>query len=343
VRSGAYQDAFEAWFNFHFGLRPGAVRLDSYLTYRLFGHTPAISRVVAGSNGALFSDEDVAFFNLAAPIPVDAYRSRLELLARLQVRLAAAGKALVPVIIPSKTSFNAEDLPPRLRARVSDAVRPSDASYLALRAALESAGVRFVDARRSLASMSGHGVRPFPLKGRHLSRVAACQVAWEILQEGRALLGEPLGPRPCEPLVPVAAGYWDDEWDLWRLLNVWKHRGERYDGVLREATPPLAEPAVRAPVLLVGSSFNWNVRDAMTRASATGGIHVWYYNVTAYDRHGGERKLRPYDADWRDVVEESEIIAFDIPEMFLPGFGYGFLEQLAEAEGLQVVARADGN
>jgi hypothetical protein len=287
-----------------------------------------------GDHGSLFIDEDIRFYNLPAPVSAEAYRSKLELFARLQRHMAAKGQALIPVIIPSKTSLHEDELPAGLRARIPGQTRPGDATYRALRDSLDAASVRVVDARVSLAGMRERGIRAFPREGRHLSRPAACEVAMQIGRAGGGVLGMRLDWPSCEPTELVPAGVQDDDFDLWRLLNVWRRKGQKFDRVFQERTAPFVRPPIDSPILLVGSSFNWNILAALLRWRVTEGVHLWYYNVTYYDKGGPERKLVPLDAAWRQVIAESRIIAVDIPEMFLPGFGHGFLEQLAEAEGL---------
>jgi hypothetical protein len=332
IRSGAFQDGFEAWFNFHLGLRPGLVRLDSTLTWYAFGHTPAVSRVLRGRDDSLFVDEDIHYFNLEHPVPTSSYQHRLDELAVLQRALAARGQALVPVIIPSKTSIHPEEVPGWLRAPRPE-LRPSDESYGMLRAALDRAGIRYADGRAALERLRNEGTRGFPALGRHLSRPGACRVAGEIAAVASGLLGKPVLPQACTPPHSVAAGWKTEELDLRRLSNLFEHRRAVLVEQEREADPARTS-TLPGPVLFVCSSFCYAIKDAWERAGLGADSDYWYY-YSRLTRAGGREvalKLGPSDQEWRDEISRSPIIVVDLPEPMLDRFGYGFLDDLAEAE-----------
>lgn len=341
IRSGHFQDRLEAWFNFHLGLRPGLVRLDSTLSWYAFHQTSAVSRAIRGRGDALFIDEDVAFLNRERPVPSAAYASRLGALARLQRTLAARGQALVPVIIPSKTSLHPDEVPASLRASRADP-RPSDESYHALRTALDAAGVRYADGRAALERLRAEGMRAFPLTGRHLSRPGACRVAGEIASVAADLLRAPIAPPDCTAVGEVPADFQAEEFDLRRLANLFEY--PPHTRSVRVASTPEVPPAARAPapgpVLFVCSSFCYKLQEAWQRAALGSATRYWYYHSQLYRSDGRPvaGKVAPGDAEWRENVDGSRILVVDLPEPMLEWFGYGFIEDLSDAEALRGAA-----
>jgi hypothetical protein len=332
IRSGAFQEGFEAWFNFHLGLRPGLVRLDSSLSWYAFRQTPAVSRVLRGAGDSLFIDEDIRFFNLEHAVPASSYQGRLDELAAVQRALAARGQALVPVIIPSKTSIHWDEVPGRLRAPRPEP-RPSDETYRTLRAALDRAGVEYADGRAELERLRAEGARGFPATGRHLSRPGACRIASSIAAVAGHLLGRSVASPACTPPHTVVASWKTEELDLRRLSNLFEQRRAVFVEQEPESDPARATQ-LPGPVLFVCSSFCYAIKDAWTRAGFGTRAGYWYYysRLTRPDGSEVTRKLGPSDPEWREVVERSPIIVVDLPEPFLDWFGYGFVDALASAE-----------
>src|SRR5262249_54805159 len=106
------------------------------------------SPVRIGLDGVLFSDEDIGFYNREDRQFDQGHVDELaDRIAALQARLQAEHRALVPVIIPSKTTIYRDKIPDRL-ARSIGQPRVSDLRlYLAMKRALDARKISYVDAR----------------------------------------------------------------------------------------------------------------------------------------------------------------------------------------------------
>ncbi|HLL85526.1 MAG TPA: hypothetical protein VK420_22835 [Longimicrobium sp.] len=328
-RGGELQSGVEKWFEHRFGFKGAAVKLDNTLTYALFRQTSRDSRVVAGRGGVLFIEEDVGFYNL----PPANHEAQLEegarRLANVQALAWARGKAFVPVIVPSKTSLFPEAVPPELRRALPEP-RPSDTFlHQSLVRALRRQGVRYVDGRELLVrEQRASGVPMFARGGRHWSQLGACRVLEALAGELRAQGVRSLDTVDCG--APGAGlGPSDGDDDLWRLANLWGARTEPY------AWSPLPEreaPRLPSPptALFATTSFNFKLIHEAARNQLFSRTYLYYYNATGH-RWGdaeGTFPVAPGTPEWRERTLSADLYVLDLPEMFLPGFGQGFVEQL---------------
>ncbi|HVJ94404.1 MAG TPA: hypothetical protein VM580_31670, partial [Labilithrix sp.] len=107
VRNEEFQKNATSWFEQHWGLRGYAVRTDNTIVYRLFGESRA-GRVVIARSGALISSEDIVY--ASRDDGRDAVAAMAELVGRVQRKMRRRGNILVPLVIPSKTSFYRHDV-----------------------------------------------------------------------------------------------------------------------------------------------------------------------------------------------------------------------------------------
>lgn len=335
VTDESFQHDFTRWFENARGLLGHAVYADNGVLYRRFGETRVGSRVRLGRDPRnLFIDEDIDYLNrLEHGIPTAATLDGLaDSIARTQRLLQARGQALVPVIIPAKTSVYRDDVAPRWR-RGFGARTPSDIHiYERLVAQLDARGVTYVDMRAELSSGRHRREDVWGLQARHWSLYGACLALRQIAHRHGELLGRPPLPYTCAlERQPVKGDH--DDFDLWRLLNLWKVR--RTTVQVPVAAHDEAVTVAPVPALFVGTSFNWAlIRDAAS-SKLLAPIHMHYYDsqVIAWPENTSVKTAAGEPA-WRAVMADKELIVLDLMEAALYS-GHVYAENfLLHAEAL---------
>lgn len=309
-----FQREFTAWFERYRGLLGHAVHLDNTVLYRVFGETRVGARVRLGRGKVLFIDEDIDFLNRREQgIPSASELARLvDEIAAVQASLRAGGRALVPIIIPAKTTLYRDAVDARWRRRFVGAP-PSDRLYQELVAMLEARGVAFVDMRADLGASTAARRDLWVAEARHWSQYGACLANTEIVARAAMLLGRAPLPYRCE-LVRDKVGRTHDDFDLWRLLNTWQVRREAL-------TAPRGEHAAASGavtplrILYVGTSFNWSlIRDAVL-SHVLAPVHMHYYDsqMIAWPQTTSEQ-VAAGDPAWAAMVADKDVFVLDLLE-----------------------------
>jgi hypothetical protein len=327
VRDESFQRDFVAWFEQSWGLRGYAVRTDNTLNVAVFHETRVGQGVVVGDRGVLYPQDDIGFTNRDdGPESTIALARRF---ASLQVRLRLLGKALVPILIPSKTSAYRDEVPDRWHRR--GVYRRSDANlYRAFVETLSASGGRFVDARALLTDDSKAG-DVFSTTARHWRPRAGCRALAAAIDVARPDLPE-LGDqqidcrttRDLDP--PIIVG----DFDLHRLLNVWGGRPASVDVDL--LTGRASPPVLAIPTLFVGSSFGWMFADIARDLDVLQPSLFYYYDETSIDtKTRATKKLEPLTPSWRDDTFGKRLIVVAVLETYLPDDGAKFLSEIEQA------------
>lgn len=334
VRSEEYQKAFTAWFESRLGLKGYAVTTDNAILYHLFGETRFGSQVMLGEDGVLFKDEDIAYYNKDGPaLPsqdrVDALADQI---GALQARLAADGKALVPLIIPSKTTIYRDKIPARW-TRALGQPRPSDTRiYEAFRRALDARKIVYVDGREILTTSAHDREMLWGLEARHWSTLGACLAMQEVVRAYGRLTGTAIEPGRC-----AAKRKWHprthEDYDLWRLLNMWMP--PRPTRNIPSVDYEWPQPASWRPsTMIVGTSFCWSLIRYANDSRLFDKIYMDYYNRTLVEWPANiHTEVHPRTKAWREVFVGKDLYVLDLFEVFLLApdtYVDEFLQQLSE-------------
>ncbi len=327
------QKGLNDWYVQHWSTRPHAVRLDNSLSYWAFGESRPEKVVKIGKQRVLWLHEMLWFVNRDDAPDV---RRAAERFKRAQDLALAHEKALVLVLLPSKWRFYADALPPDWTAPLgSSSERPCDARVTTPFAEeLTRIGAKFVDARKLLLDEFGIAKREvvYAATGRHLTGPAMCRVIDAAFAVARPLLPDFDVPSlDCRYEMRTDAPLDGDDYDLYRLINVWSPRP-------RDPIPVMLavedRPAYEnlPDTLFVGSSFVWRLIKETDRNHALGETHTYYYNKTVFP-WGAEQSTWPVapgtDA-WRELTLKKRLIIVDMPEEYLVDHNAEFLEQLTK-------------
>jgi acetyltransferase AlgX (SGNH hydrolase-like protein) len=334
VRSEEYQKAFTAWFDSELGWKGYSITTDNAILLHAFHDTKPGPGVVLGKRGVLFSPEDIAYYNrgrdqLPSPAAVDALADKI---AALQAALRAQHRALVPMLVPSKTSMYREAIPAE-RTRDLGLPRPTDVGVdQALRQALDARGVAYVDAHQVLTAPGVDRNQVWGPKARHWSTYGGCLTMREVMRTYVALTGNDQPPYDCPP-EPRWRPPGHDDFDLWNLLNTWRPPKLDKQRTWAVHVPP-ADDVEKPTVIFVGTSFCWNIMRDASDSRRFRELHMNYYHhgVVAWPA-GIDTEVAPYSKEWRALFLDRDLYVLDLFEPFLLESGIYVDQFLAEVGG----------
>ena len=221
------------------------------------------------------------------------------------------GVALLVVFSPVKTQFLPDQQPKAWLRYPRTPAEPRTADLIAT--TLTNLGVPAFDFEPWFESRRATASAPLFTKGGvHWSTYGASLAGAELLRCLAALTKKPFPELVVTGARPVDTPP-DSDADLADLVNVWDTR--------RFWSPPMApviekrmpENGTRARILIVGTSFVWNLTDLYQRQDVCSELEVWYYARTRVRFVGspgtnlGERT--PIDLETLDF--EAELRRFD--------------------------------
>lgn len=324
-----YQAKWTARFENGLGLKGTSVAVDNTILYHLFGETRLGSEVTIGLDGFLQPSHDVRYRYLSREELPEPRRitGLVDKIAIAQELLRQRNRALIPVIIPAKTSLWPDKIPARWRH--GNAPPASDASiYGAVRNAFERRGVRYVDVRKLFLESREPRERLWVPDARHWSTYGACLAVSQTLLQYRALLGAATPPHPCQlQLIPNTPD--DGHNDLLHVLNVFfVQPAEAWQP---STAFPAAAPGWKPSVLFVATSFGWELVDDAQRSHAFSAWLFDYYDHTFYSGASLEKRpVRSRTQEWRDAVLDRDIYVLDLFETYL-GEKDWYLHQFLDA------------
>jgi hypothetical protein len=241
-------------------------------------------------------------------------------LRALQDRFAAHGQEFLYLITPSKVSENPWIIPPGYPCpHGADA----PARRLAWTAALDQAGVHYVDATRPLRqARDRYKVPMFPRGGTH----------WDAL--GGALAAQALtgaadahGGRLTPFTFSVAVGWrpTGDDRDLYDMLNL-VAPDDRYPvpQLAYQSAPPA--PCRPQRIAQVAGSFVFRLNESLMAVACPPEIHLyWYWDQRAFVYPNGSRVKVPMDAARRtdDLLRWADLVILEENEATIPSSPHG--------------------
>ncbi|MFO0664550.1 MAG: hypothetical protein U0174_11400 [Polyangiaceae bacterium] len=327
----AFQPSFTKWFEWNLWPRGVFVRADNAVLYHAFGETKPDSHVKLAKDNVLINGEDTMHFSSLDFPSAETLDVVAERIARMQKRLKGRGAAFVPVIIPSKTTIYPDAVLPKWRTAVPTP-RPSDVAYANFSSSLRAHGVDFVDARALLLARPEPPSYIYARGGRHWTYLASCLATQEVMKSYARLTGAAVPPYPCDYDVIHDMSVNHEDYDLYRLMNVW---GAPVD---HSGTPVLkwvdGEPEKKIDLLIIGTSFCWNFfKDSNDRTHVFGRQHFFYYDKVLYDwpvTHEGT--VSPGTPEWKEAAFGKQLYLLDLFESYpLTRYVLKFLAEMEAA------------
>lgn len=329
----SFQRGFSAWFEQNYGARPFATRLDNSIAYFLFGEAPPDKTVRVGKDDVLFVDVQIGYYNRQDRPDVDDYAKKAK---RAEDLLLQNGQVLVTMLLPTKTHYWEDAVPDAWRAPLGSPRPCDDRIVEPFAAAMKREGVRFIDGRDSLAALAARDREAiYTRPGRHMTAPAACTVLEDGLALARPLLSDHEIPKlDCRYHMERDVPLIEEEYDLFRLLNVWGPRSTALAPVV-DPVPPPPHPERLPDTLVLGTSFGWKIVKEAERNHVLGKIRFHYYVTRVADRDTMRDTPLTLDSpDWPALVESHPLLLMPVIEDFLTADGIEFLERvIAHYEG----------
>ena len=321
-----FQDFFEPNFQRNFGVLNYLIRTDNQLDYFAFktASSNPKSSVILGRNNHLIERPYIRNANHFGRATEKKLIATAEKLKNLQRELAKSGVALVFVISPNKPSYYPEALPERYKvAGAADRLDPR--TFMITK--LKERSVNFIDGFSFLKEMENSLNLPmFATTGTHWNELGGCLVASEIMRKAEQVIGKPQRQINCHVEGLRGRPAYQDM-DLLRIANFW------FPSLLY-APAPNVDPEIagvknadRPKLLLIGSSFCWEILRQFERVNATSDNDFLYYFKRLVK--SSQDKGRPIDKEnfkVRGAIAGKDLVIIEINQAFLIRAGFGFAE-----------------
>lgn len=315
--SEAFQRGFTSWYEQHYGLRPSLTRLDNSIFYYGFHEARPEKLIRIGRGDILYISDHVNFWNDRSEHDLGKLARRIK---AAQEALHRHGIELVFMTNPTKAVVWPEALPPAWLDPTLPSPRPSEVRRTQFPIELARAGVTFVDGWKlveGLAQREREAV--YTRTGRHLSSPAGCMITEEALRLARpSLAGVKLPVLDCSYVMSGDMSIVEEEYDLWRLLNIIAPRTPAKMPAMRFDLPKV-EPVSELPAtLVVGSSFGWKVTKELERNHAVRDLQLYYYNrrVVAWPSMV-DSPLPVGSPEWKELMLKKQLVLYVVPEEYL--------------------------
>jgi hypothetical protein len=306
------------------------VRLDNQVNYSLFGETqrrPEGTHVVSGPDDWLYEHHYITYAVTPGTTKEAEMRRSLELMRRVQDKLAARGVPFLLVVAPSKVEVYPEKVPavywggrhPAYVTTNFERARPLFAEY----------GINLYDGPTRFAawkrSMPDH---LFTRSGTHWSYYSAYHVLDDLRERLNPTMRHPMPEfrlRSLRSRNPLGT----DE-DLLALMNLLVDEPYSHPSPYPMLVPQTAVPTEKLPrILWVHDSFGWALIDLLYPANAVRPSESLYYFQNAYaipGQHNLNRDLTKLD--WESYLRDFDAVVMVWTEIAFDFNGWGFFESV---------------
>ncbi|MBN2078702.1 MAG: hypothetical protein JW838_07030 [Spirochaetes bacterium] len=326
IINGTFQDSVEAWIKQHIGFRGFFVKLDNQINYSVFREFSSNHprKLILGKDLQLFEEPYIDLYNRVAVADQGDLEKKVTSLKRLQESLRGRNVTLLLIVTPSKTTIYPEYIPDRMVMTKNLDRRDNYQTLLPL---LERHGINFIDGRKMFLELKGEGEpQLFPSSGIHWSLYGAYLFTARMIAEMERMSGRRMARIVSRGTVARREPI-DLDKDIARLANVLFTRA-LFTEYLYPVTHTDAPPgAWRPDVLIVGSSFCWNILHYLDAHGVFSPLGFYYYFNTAYSYPG--KKRRPIDrerVDWRGEILSRNFVIIEVNEVAIGEMGYDFIE-----------------
>lgn len=335
---GSFQRQFETRFSKGLSIFGSLVKIDNQLSLWLFRQVSSNpkSRVVLGNDGHLIERSYLPAFNRQGIPKKSKLVSVANQLLRLQTALNKRGKRFVLVISTNKPNYYPDLVPSWYRIAGAQEKASGYDTFLEL---LRQREVVTIDSRSTLhAAEASAGHAMFSPTGTHWNEYGACLVASELGRKIELVQNKKNGELEC--LVQGARSKpTDQEMDLLKITNLLYPNSLIRPGLhlISKVKSPLPLPE-RPKVLVIGTSFCWELLQVLNKNPLLGDREfLYYFQRQILSRGGRQKRINKDHFDILAAVERNDVVVFEVNEAFVHRVGYGFMDRAIKAmkEGRQ--------
>ena len=329
VLDGKFQRSTEIWVGDHLTERPLIVRAYNELQWQGFGTSVMSNRILLRApNGTLYEQSYIiSYCGIKSATDVRGLPGFVRRLRAVQDWFKARGRPLVYYMAPVKPTWFKGPIPTTFPCAMEkrDTLRPL------VRAALDQAGIDYVDGPAVLEAWRGHvPVELFPRNGLHWNQLGAAIGADALLRKLRDM---GVGPLPAFSYRVVMqadeTGYDRDLADLLNLL--WRTPGRPAPHV--DVTP--AEPPGTLRLAAVNDSFFQHIPIELLEQGRVFRSETMFGYMTAEQHHYEGGRIEAVREDTAEVLRtllDADVVVLEEVESRVGGrYALQFLDML-EAE-----------
>lgn len=315
--AGDYQQQQEKYLNESFGFRSSFVRINNQLTYSLFNKAQAAG-VIIGKDYYLYEENYIKAYYGTDFIGTDSIKRRIDKLRYIQDTLGKLDKQLILVFAAGKGSYYPEFFPEAYKTV------KGTTNYEVHLALAEKAKLNYIDFNRYFIENKYKSPYPlYPQYGIHWSFYGQCLAADSLIRYIEALRN-----------IDMPGIYWN-------RIRVEKPRQMDYDIaegmnlIFKPKTFKMAYPELqfespsektKPAALFIADSFYWGLFN-FGFSDVFSESHFWFYNRQIYP-DSYKTPLETSQVDLQKEISRHDVIVLLATEATLPGFGWGFIEQV---------------
>ncbi|MBP7738232.1 MAG: hypothetical protein KA369_19815 [Spirochaetes bacterium] len=325
--SGKFQAAVDQWLKQHVGFRGFFIKCDNQVNYSLFSEFSRNNprKVVLGKDKYLYEQPYIDYYNRINQAKPEALEAKAVSLKLLQEKLLKKNVRLLLLITSSKTSIYPEFLPDRFILR--DNLGKND-EYQNFLPVLRKHGINHIDGRELLLQKKAASEpNLYPTSGSHWSLYGSYFFTTALVDRIERLLGKRVTHIGCKKVARTREPLELDS-DIARLGNILFTRSLFTEYLYPETYPVGGAGSYKPSMLMVGTSFCWNIIPHLEKNGFFSRLNFYYYFNTDHSfpagRHDPIDKAR---VDWKGDIFKRDIILIEINEIAFNETGFGFIEE----------------
>jgi hypothetical protein len=324
--NGKFQNSLEQWLKQNIGFRGYVVKFDNQINYSLFNEFSRNHprKIILGKNKYLYEEPYIDNYNRIHPIPQKELDAKTASLKKLQDLLLKRNVKLLLMITPSKATICPEYIPERYILR--DTLSRQD-NYETLLPILKKYAINFIDGRQMFLELKQKSVpNLFATSGSHWSLYGGYLFTARLMERIEQLLGKRLVHIACRKVIPSREPL-DLDKDIARLSNILFTRTLFTEYLYPETYPDAPAWAYRPNILMLGTSFCWNIIPYLDANRVFSRFDFYYYFNTDFLYPGKIQSHIDRDrVNWERDIFTRDIILIEINEIALSEMGFGFIE-----------------
>ncbi|OHD66428.1 MAG: hypothetical protein A2176_06790 [Spirochaetes bacterium RBG_13_51_14] len=321
-----FQNRMEQWLKQNLGFRGFFVKTDNQINYTLFNEFSRNHprKLILGKNKYLYEEPYIDLYNRISVAGLNSMEETAASLKSLQDVLKKHKVEFLLIITPSKTSIYPEYIPEKVIIRKNLSKKDSYQIFIPL---LKRYGVNFLDGRKLFLALKKQSVpNLFPTSGSHWSLYGSYLFDTSLIEQMERLLGKRLVRIASRGIVRSREPI-DLDKDIARLGNILFTRSLFTEYLYPDTYPDAPSGAYRPNILLVGSSFCWNIIHYLDINRVFSRLDFYYYFNTDYVYPGKKRNRIDKDrVDWNRDVLTRDIVIIEVNEVAMDENGYQFIE-----------------
>ncbi|MBN1497162.1 MAG: hypothetical protein JXA07_10370 [Spirochaetes bacterium] len=331
--TGKFQGAVEKWLKQNIGFRGYFVKTDNQINYSIFNEFSRSHprKIILGKQKQLFEEAYIDTYNRLCVSPESALEKKATSIKKLQGLLGRKKVQFLLILTPSKASVYPEYIPEKYILRTN--LQKKD-NYQRILPYLEKYGVNLLDGRAYFLDLKKRGVPDlFPSSGTHWSLYGGYVFAGALIERMERLLGRHLVRIGSDRDV-ISGEPIELDKDIARLGNILFTRSLFTEYRYPVTRPDTGNNAYRPNVLLVGSSFCWNILYYLDINNICSKINFYYYFNTDYSYPNKKRSpIRKEEINWDRELLARDLVIIEINESQIDEAGFGFIEKCLQGMG----------